>query len=211
MLVVLHSTLHRLDAETERGLHFHHKFLIDRAWHRVVAIVGSLWLEQTVPWVLLEALNIDSLGRISDKDLGEDIFGLCRQELGQAVLCIHDFLVQIRRFLVFEGQISAQHGVQDHSTAPNVRFKSMIAISSNHLGSSVAGASTGCLQSLTLFIHVTETKVDNLQLAIEVKQQVFGLEISVANAELVDVVHASQEFLEMLASRSLFQFLVLDN
>ena len=95
MLIVFHSALDRVSAEAERGLHFHDELLVDGAWHGVVAIVGRLWLKQKVPRMLLEAVNVDSLGRISHKDLGEYIFGLGRQELGQAILRIHDFLVQI--------------------------------------------------------------------------------------------------------------------
>ena len=68
MLVVLNRPFNRLDAKTKRGFHLRNEFLIDTARHRVVVEVVVLWLVQTVPRVLLEALNVDSFVRISHKN-----------------------------------------------------------------------------------------------------------------------------------------------
>lgn len=80
-----------------------------------------------------------------------------------------------------------------------------------YLWCSVAWTSAGSLESLALFIHIAETKVDDFKLSIEVEEQVLRLEVTMADAELVNVVHASQELLQVLARCPLLQLLVLDN
>jgi len=58
----------------------------------------------------------------------------------------------------------------------------VIAISSDHLWSGVAGTATGGLEGLALFVHVAESEIHDLELAIEVQQQILGLEVAMANA-----------------------------
>ena len=86
----------------------------------------------------------------------------------------------------------------------------MVPVTSNHLWSCIAGTTAGCFQRLALFIHITEAEIDDFELSIKVNEQVFGFQISVANTELVDVMNTSQKLLEVFASRSLLQFLILD-
>ena len=87
----------------------------------------------------------------------------------------------------------------------------MVAVASDHLGCCVTGTTTRCLQSLTLFIDVTQAKIDDFELSIEVDQQVFRLKISMAYAKLVDVVNAGHELLEMLTGSTFLEFLILNN
>ena len=85
----------------------------------------------------------------------------------------------------------------------------MVPVSSNHFRSCIARASARCLQCLTFFIHVTEAEVNYFQLAIEVKQKIFGFQVSMAYTELVDVVNTCQQFLQVLAGSAFLQFLIL--
>ena len=87
----------------------------------------------------------------------------------------------------------------------------MITVASDHLWRSVARATTRRLQSSSLLIHVGEAKVDDLQLAIIVAEQVFWLEISMADAKLVNIVHTSDKLLEMLTCCNFLKFLIFDN
>ena len=68
----------------------------------------------------------------------------------------------------------------------------MIAIACDHLWSGVTGATTGSLKRLASFIHVAEPEIDNFQLAVEVEQQILWLQVSMANAQLVDIMNACQ-------------------
>ena len=122
MFVVLDGSLDRLSAEAERCLHFHHKFLIDSLWDVVIVVVVILGLVEAVPGVLLQAFDVDALAWISYENLREDVFGVCGEELWQRILSVHDFLVQVRSLLVLEGQVAAEHRVEDHSAGPNVRL-----------------------------------------------------------------------------------------
>ena len=80
-----------------------------------------------------------------------------------------------------------------------------------YLRSSIARTSTSCFQSLTFFIHVTEAKVDDLELSIKVQKQIFRLEISVADAQLVNIVDSSKQLLQVLACSPLLQLLILND
>ena len=69
----------------------------------------------------------------------------------------------------------------------------MIPLSSDHLWGSIARGSTSCLESSSLLIHVTETKIDNLESEIIIQQQIFGLEISMADPTLVDILNTGNK------------------
>ena len=85
----------------------------------------------------------------------------------------------------------------------------MVAVSGDHLRRSVARTATSRLQSHSLVVHVTQAEVDNFQLAIEVKKEVLRLQVPVTNAQLVNVVHTSEQFLQVLTGCAFLQFLVL--
>ena len=61
-----------------------------------------------------------------------------------------------------------------------------------------------------MLIHVAQSKVHDFERSVEVDQQVFWLQVSVADAQLVDVEHASKELLQVLAGCALLELLVLD-
>ena len=62
-----------------------------------------------------------------------------------------------------------------------------------------------------MLIHVTQAEVHDLETPIKVEQQVLGFQISVANAQLMNVVHASHQFLEVLAGLLFLQALILND
>lgn len=80
-----------------------------------------------------------------------------------------------------------------------------------HLRSGVAGASARCLECCAWLVEVAQAEIDNLQRLVVVDEQVLGLEVPVADSELVDVVDARNELLEVLACLLFLQFLVLHN
>lgn len=80
-----------------------------------------------------------------------------------------------------------------------------------YLWGCITGTATSCLERLTFVIHIAQAKVNDFELPVEVQEQVFGFEVSMTHAKLVNVVHTSDKLLEMLAGCAFLQFLVLDN
>ena len=71
----------------------------------------------------------------------------------------------------------------------------MVAVASDHLWGCVTRATASGLEGVSLLVHVAEPKVHHLQTAIEIDQQVLGLEVPVANAKLVNVMNACDQLL----------------
>ena len=72
--------------------------------------------------MLAQTCNIYAFGWVCDKDFAENIAGILREELRNGVVSIEDFLVQIRRFLILERQIAAEHGIQNDTATPDIRL-----------------------------------------------------------------------------------------
>ena len=75
----------------------------------------------------------------------------------------------------------------------------MISLASDHLRSCIARGATSRLESGGWFVHVAEAEVNNLQGQIVVQEQVLGLQVSVADSTLVDVLDARDELEVKLA------------
>ena len=78
-----------------------------------------------------------------------------------------------------------------------------------HLRSGVARAAARCLQRRPWLVEVAQSEVDDLQGLIVVDEQVLRFQVPVADAQLVNIVDARNELLEVLAGLLLLQLLVL--
>ena len=70
--------------------------------------------------MITESLNIDALLWVRHEDLADDVFGFGRQKLRKAVVSVENLLIKLGGLLIFIGQIAAEHGVEDNSTAPYI-------------------------------------------------------------------------------------------
>lgn len=124
---------------------------------------------------------------------------MARQEFRESVVGSHDLFVEVGGLGIFKRKVSAHHGVEYHTTAPNVCLKPVISLASNHLWGSIARGSTSCFEGGTLLIHVTEAEVDNFEGKIVVKEEILGLEISMADSTLMNVLNTRDELQVELA------------
>ena len=85
----------------------------------------------------------------------------------------------------------------------------MYPIENTYLWSSIARTATGGFKCCARLVQITQAKVDNFQRLVIVYEQVLGLQVPVTDAELVDVVDAGDQLLEILASLPFFESLVL--
>lgn len=136
-----------------------------------------------------------------------------RQELRDFEIAGQDLLVQIRSLRVLKGKEAADHGVEHHAAAPDVRLEAQVLLACDHLRSGVARRAASRFQLLlrSRSVHITQPEVDNFQSLVVVEQQVLRLQVSVADAALVDVLDAGDELLVHAAGRLLVEALMRHN
>lgn len=154
-----------------------------------------LWLDLIVPGVVSDIFNGKALSGVRIKDHGDQVLGIVRKKAGHLVVCLEDLLVQLFGVLIFEWQVSADHCVQDYSAAPDVSSKSQVLLALDHLWCSVARTAASCLEAFSLVVKVAQAKVDNFDGVVVVEQQIFRLQVSVHNAQFVDVLDARDDLL----------------
>ena len=81
----------------------------------------------------------------------------------------------------------------------------MVTFTSNHLWSGVTWTTTCSFQSVTLIVHVGKTKIDDLDVVLVIQQKILGLEISVTNANFMDILNTRYYLLEKPACFILLQ------
>jgi len=66
----------------------------------------------------------------------------------------------------------------------------VVLLASNHLRCSVAGTTTGCLESFVLLINVGQPEIDDFYVVVIIKKQVFRFQVSMADFDFVNIVDA---------------------
>lgn len=142
-------------------------------------------------------LNAISLFWICVQYFRYEMSTVLRQELWKLIVTSQDLLVKIGSFGVLKWQEATDHCIQYNTTAPDIRLQSSVPLASNHLRCSIAWRPTGSLQLLCTpgCIHVTQAKVNDFQCLIVVKEKILGLQISVADSTLVDVLDTTNKLL----------------
>ena len=87
----------------------------------------------------------------------------------------------------------------------------MHRVSWSYLRSCITGGTTSRLECLVLFIHVRETKINNLERIVVVEQQVLWFQVTMADATLVQVFDAADQFPIKLGSLLFIQACISDD
>jgi len=87
----------------------------------------------------------------------------------------------------------------------------VVRLAPNHLRGSIAGRPTRRGKRLTLFVAVAQPKVYQFNLTLVVEEEVLGLQISVNDAQFMQVLNTTDDLLEELARLHLLKFLFLYN
>ena len=72
----------------------------------------------------------------------------------------------------------------------------MVPFTGYHLRWGVTRTATGCFQSLSHFVSVTESEIHNLDVVVIVEKQIFRLKIPVTNLVLMEVLYSRKDLLE---------------
>ena len=173
--------------------------------------VGRLMLNLVVPGVSADVLDCVALFRVGVQDFCYQILTLGREEIGYLIFGLDDFLIQLLRVLVLKWQVATNHSVENHAARPDVRTKSVVALTPDHLGRGVAGTPAGCLQRFAFLVQITQAEVNQLDVVVVVEQKIFGLQVAVHDPQLVDVLDAREDLRVHLAGLFLGQAPVLDD
>ena len=157
---------------------------------------GLGWLVGVEPGVLLDLLDAISESWFRHQDVVDQVFDLVREVAGVLLVSVQDLLVQALSVLVFEGQMAANQAEQHHACTPDVCLWAHVFQALDQLRGSVARGTTGCHQLLVLLEGVAESKVNNLQVLLLIKQQVLRLDVPVSDAKLAQVFDTIDQLLE---------------
>ena len=84
------------------------------------------------------------------------------EEASEFVFGVQDLLVQALSVGVFKGQVSANHGVEDNSSTPEVSFLTIILKAFDQFRRSIAWRSASSGKLLILSVRVAQPEVDHL-------------------------------------------------
>ena len=115
---------------------------------------------------------------------------------GEGVRLTADFCEQRLNVLIFEGEPSAKHHIEDYSATPNINLRSGVEATTNNFRGGVIGASATRFEEVAVFDLTRETEVGNLDVQVVVEQDVFWLEIPVNDLEFVAILDAGHNLLE---------------
>ena len=78
--------------------------------------------------MLLDLAQFNSFDRVSLKHSPDEVLAIRRDLHGHSVVSLFDFHKEHCKLLVVKRERSTDHGVQNHSTAPDVDFLSTILL-----------------------------------------------------------------------------------
>jgi len=174
-----------------------------------VCLVGGAELLEPLAFSYL--VQVEPGVRVCVEDALEQFLALVGEYLGGFIVASHDLLVEFAGAGVLEGQVAAEHGVEDDAAAPDVCPQTVVAFARYHFGSSVAGTAAGGLEPLAGLVVVGESEVYDFDVVAVVEEEVLGLEVAVDDAVLVDVVDACDDLLHEGDGLLLAESLVLDD
>ena len=114
----------------------------------------------------------------------------------QRYLCIYCYLgKELLLVLIVERRISCEQNIAHDAHGPNVHFAA-VRVSSQDLGGHVVGCAARLLIGAQVFNSFGESEIGQLDVRVVVvalEQQVFRLDVAMANALVMQILHGGQE------------------
>ena len=167
-------------------------------WYRVLTNVDAMILFNLgllIPRVTSDSLDIKPFLWVCAQNLPYQVLTRITDKFWDLILSIENLMVKFVGLGVLERQEATNHCIYDNSTTPHISRETIIFLTGNHLWGCIARTSTGSLEQLPWLVSITETKINNLDVIEVVHQQVFRFQISMADAELMKVVHSRQDLM----------------
>jgi hypothetical protein len=118
------------------------------------------------------------------------------------------FLVQLRRVLILERQISRNHSEQHYTAAPDIAERRNVVLPSDHLWGRVAWGAARSLQQTTFWVDVAEAEISDLDILVLVQEQILRLHISVHHVHRMYLFHPRDDLVEEAARIAFWKPLV---
>jgi len=128
-----------------------------------------------VPLVLPDFCNSVPFRWIRVEHLLDKVFDLIRNKAWDQKVTCENLLVEFVSVRVLEGQVAACHCVEDNAAGPNIRAKPVVLLPRDHFRCSIARTTTSSLKKSSFWVGVREAKVDDFDVFVFVKQQIFWL------------------------------------
>jgi hypothetical protein len=112
------------------------------------------------------------------------------------VVRTQNLLVKCSCVLIFKWQIATKKRKENHTTAPNIAQVWNIALSCDHLWRSIAWRAACRFEELPILKSVAETKVNDLDIPMVVKQEILRLEVSMNHIHSVDLLNAREDLMK---------------
>ena len=77
---------------------------------------------------------------------------------------------QCLHVIVFEGQPTTEHNIEDYAAAPHIDLGSGIQLSTNDFGRGVVGTAAAGLEEISVRHNIAQTEVGNLDIEVVVEQ-----------------------------------------
>ena len=158
----------------------------------------------SVPIMFFYGLNSKTSIRVNFHYLAKKVLTVIAETFRHLELPGEDLLVKFTSVFIFERQIPSYHREQNNAAWPDVNAWAIVQLPLDHFRCCVAGTSTRCFQSLTLFICVAQSEVNQLQVVLIIKKEVLGLEVSVDDTQFVKILNTWDYLLEKFASLLFF-------
>mmetsp|Transcript_68989 Transcript_68989/g.206908 ORF Transcript_68989/g.206908 Transcript_68989/m.206908 type:complete len:287 (+) Transcript_68989:592-1452(+) len=176
-----------------------------------VGVVGRVLDDRLDGWLDLLALERDEIdGRqegvvhhvsrpnsteplvgVGDEQLPDKVGGLLRHGRRHVGLRRHNLAVEVHRRVGLEGQPDQHHLVYEHAQSPPVD-RARVPLVSHHLRrEELARAAKG--ERVAVGQDLRQPKIDNLEIALGVKQQILRLEVAMGNLQLVQVAQRGRD------------------
>ena len=99
----------------------------------------------SIPFVGADVIHEESLLRICVEDFPDQVFGSFRNYPWDQIVAVQNLLVQFTCVWIFKRKITASHSIKNNTTAPNVRIKTVVLFTGDHLRCGVTRTTTCCL------------------------------------------------------------------
>jgi hypothetical protein len=155
----------------------------------------SLW-NLTVPLMCTDPRDRYTTLRICGQHCSDKVTGHVRDKAWHLVICTENLLVESSGVLIFKWQIATKQRKENHTTAPYITQIRNIALSCDHLRCSIARGAACSFEKLSILKSVAETEVNDLDIPVVIKQQILGLQVTMNDVHLVDLLHARKDLME---------------
>lgn len=168
-------------------------------------------LNKIIPRVTSNVLNSVTLLWIDDENFTDKVSEVIWKVGGHRILRCLNLLIQLRCVLILERKVASYHRKQDNSATPYICHEPLILLTFDHFRSCIARASARCFKKLAFFVEISKSEVYNLDIVVVIKEYVFGFEVPVDYADLVDVFNAWNNLLVIFAGFLFFEIFSFPN